>query len=89
VRRSTNKRIKALRERKAQLENELRTLQDRARREERKKETRRQILAGAWLFDLIERGAFPADAFEEGMDTFLVRDRDRALFDFLAPKESD
>lgn len=81
----TTKRLETLREKKARLETELKALTTQTRAEERKRETRRKVLAGAWLFELIERGEFPATEFERGMDVYLTRERDRELFG-LRPK---
>ena len=48
---------------------------------ERKKDTRRKILAGSLLLTLVESGEWPRDRFQDRMDGFLKRNDDRALFD--------
>ena len=48
--------------------------------EERKRETRRKILAGAMVLDRIARKELAEKLFETDMDRFLEREQDRALF---------
>ena len=47
---------------------------------ERKRDTRRKILAGAMVLDRVERGELTEKLFLDDMDRFLERDQDRALF---------
>ena len=55
---------------------------------ERKRETRRKILAGAMTLDRVERGELPESRFKADMDRFLERPQERALFD-LPPRSED
>ena len=48
--------------------------------EERKRETRRKILAGAMVLDRVARKDLSEKLFKADMDRFLERDQDRALF---------
>jgi hypothetical protein len=55
---------------------------------ERKRDTRRKVLAGAAVLSRVEDGRWPRERFLQMMDEFLDRDHDRALFD-LPPKQDD
>ena len=46
-----------------------------------KEDTRRKILIGALIFDLIKNGEWEAAALLRQLDGYLGRERDRALFD--------
>ena len=56
--------------------------------EERKRETRRKILAGAMMLDRVARGELSEKLFKADMDRFLDREQDRALFE-LPPRPAD
>jgi hypothetical protein len=47
----------------------------------RKKETRRKVLAGAAILAKVERGDWSKEGFRKMMDAFLSRPSDRSLFD--------
>ncbi len=53
-------------------------------RRERKDDTRRKILAGAWVLNQVERGQMSSETFKAALDRFLTRPEDRALFDLPA-----
>lgn len=55
-------------------------------KKERAKDTRRKILAGAWLLESVERDPEKKQRVIEGLGRFLKRADDRALFD-LPPLE--
>ena len=74
-------RRRKLEEKQARIKAELQRLNARERQAERKRETRRKILAGAMVLDRVERGAVAEKLFLDDMDRFLERDKDRALFD--------
>ena len=48
---------------------------------QRKTDTRKKILLGAMLMDWVDTGQFDEADLLEGLDKFLVRNIDRALFD--------
>jgi len=52
-----------------------------ASKQERRKDTRRKILAGSMLLQLVEDGEWPEEKLRARLDTYLVRDDDRALFE--------
>ncbi|MCY4435063.1 MAG: mobilization protein [bacterium] len=73
------------REARRRAEQERRTARERVA--ERKRDTRRKILAGALLLDWVERGEIAEKRFLDGLNRFLERDRERALFD-LPPRSA-
>ena len=76
----------AQRRQRDNLQKQIRRAQVRLSSAERKQRTRRLILLGSYLEHVT--GADPAkrNSLMQGLDVFLERDRDRALFD-LAPRE--
>jgi hypothetical protein len=59
-----------------------------ASRRERKEDTRRKILAGAWVLNQVELGALSRETLQCGLDRFLTRPDDRALFDLSCAPQS-
>ena len=53
----------------------------------RKADTRRKILAGAWVLDRASRSDKAAAKLRRGLNAYLKADRARALFD-LPPREA-
>lgn len=79
---AAKKRLQQLKNRQAAAEaKELR----RAMAGERAEDTRRKILMGALVLEMIERGEMTQADLTARLDAFLVRDGDRALFD-LPPR---
>ena len=78
-------RIRQLEEQRARINAEIQRVRSRESLEERKRETRRKILAGAMVLDRVARGDLSEKLFKADMDRFLDRDQDRALFE-LPPR---
>ena len=78
-------RIRNLEEQRARINAEIQRVRGRESQEERKRETRRKILAGAMVLDRVARKDLSEKLFKADMDRFLERDQDRALFD-LPPR---
>ncbi|MCL2307227.1 MAG: hypothetical protein FWC38_03150 [Proteobacteria bacterium] len=55
-----------------------------ASRRSRKNETRKKILRGAAVLEMIEKGSIDAEKFHAFLDGFLTRKSDRQLFGFDA-----
>ena len=55
---------------------------------ERKRDTRRKILAGSWVLSIAENDQAAALRLRKGLDEFLERERDRELFG-LSPRPLD
>ena len=77
-----------LAKKKAKLEAATRRLRARAAATERKQDTRRKILAGALVLARAAQDTKANQQLTEGLDEFLERDRDRALFN-LGPRPTD
>ena len=78
-------RLRKLEEQRARINAEIQRVRSRESLEERKRETRRKILAGAMVLDRVARKDLSEKLFKADMDRFLERDQDRALFG-LPPK---
>jgi len=74
-------RLRALKARQTHSAARARTIQG---RRERKEDTRRKILAGAWVMSQVERGELSRESLQRSLDRFLTRADDRALFDLPA-----
>ena len=81
-------RIRQLEERRARINAEIQRVRSRESLEERKRETRRKILAGAMVLDRVARKDLSEKLFKADMDRFLDRDQDRALFGLPARPSS-
>ena len=80
-------RLRKIEEKQARLKAEAQRVKARAREAERKRETRRKILAGAMVLDRVARGDLPEKLFLSDMDDFLERPHERALFE-LPPRQN-
>lgn len=83
-----SERVKKLKEQKKVIEQRLRKEQTRDKRKERKDETRRKILAGAWVLDEAKQRADFKEFVYGKLDSFLTRPADRVLFD-LPPEKRE
>jgi hypothetical protein len=79
-------RLEALKEKKARIHHRIQMLETRHKAKERKQETRRKILIGAYYLDKANE-AGNIEEIKKIMDGYLTRDIDRQLFD-LSPKET-
>src|ERR1700722_3924490 len=88
ARRSTTDRLELLRQKRDQLDAQLRALEARNKQAERKADTRRKVIAGALALEHFE--ANPDSDFARVMmrllDEYVVRPHDRMLFSLLAPE---
>ena len=78
-------RMRKLEEQRARINAEIQRVRGRESQEERKRETRRKILAGAMVLDRVARKDLSEKLFKADMDRFLEREQDRALFE-LPPR---
>lgn len=84
-RRSPTARLELLRQKRAELDAQLRALEARKKQAERKADTRRKVIAGALALEHLEANRdtdFGRIMFRL-LDEYVVRPHDRALFDFL------
>lgn len=80
ARTTAEERLVKLEEQRARLNAEISRVKARASANERKRDTRRKVLAGAMVLGQIEQGTFPKDKFLSQLDEYLERDSDRELF---------
>ena len=81
-------RIAALERKKQQIANRIVRLRNQESSKQRKIETRRKILAGAWALHQAERHPAERQRLIQGLDGFLDRPQDRELFDLDPKKEN-
>ena len=84
-RRSTTDRLETLRQKRDQLDAQLRALEARSKQAERKADTRRKVIAGALALEHFEanRDSEFGRIMFRLLDEYVVRPHDRALFDCL------
>ena len=81
-------RLKAAeRKRRLAINRRIRRAESRLRTRRRREDTRRKILAGAWVLSEAARSEAAAAKLRRGLDAFLDKDRDRPLFE-LGPREA-
>lgn len=79
-----------LEEQRARLNAEIQRVRARDQKQKRKEETRRKVLVGAWILGKVESGEWPEERLLDGLDGYLERDHDRALFGLPAkPKKTE
>ena len=71
---------KTIEQRLAELDVQRATLKARLNKQERGQDTRRKVLAGALVLDMMERDEATRQRFTERLDKYLTRADDRALF---------
>jgi hypothetical protein len=84
-RKSTTDRLQTLRQKRDQLDAQLRALEARSKQAQRKADTRRKVIAGALALEHFEanRDSEFARVLFRLMDEYVVRPHDRPLFPFL------
>ena len=80
-----NERIAELEKKKQQIANRIVRLRNMESAKQRKIDTRRKILAGAWVLHRADQDTDTRLRLMKGLDEFLEHSRDRELFD-LPPK---
>lgn len=73
-------RLEKLQQRESQLKARIASAQARDKKQRRKNETRQKILVGAFFLEQYKKHGKMA-ALIKRMDEYLIRDKDRALFD--------
>ncbi|MBW4473953.1 MAG: hypothetical protein KME45_26805 [Stenomitos rutilans HA7619-LM2] len=63
-----------------QLKEQIRQEKSKESQQQRKLDTRKKILAGAMVLEWINQGKFSEETLLAGLDGFLSRDQDRAVF---------
>ena len=91
ARRTTTDRLVLLREKRDQLDAQLRALEARNKEAERKADTRRKVIAGALALEHFEanRDSEFGRIMFRLLDEYVVRPHDRALFEVLANADAE
>ena len=82
-------RLKRLEEQRARINAEIQRVRAREQQQTRKDDTRRKILVGSMLLQLVEDGEWPEDKLRARLDTYLTRSDDRALFELPPHDDTD
>ncbi len=77
---STKNNLEKLKEQQKKLEARIQAIEARNKVAERKKDTRRKILVGSYYLEQAEKNK-DFKSIQKVMDSFLVRNSDRVLFD--------
>lgn len=75
------KRLDDLLKKREQLNAQIQKIRNRESEQQRKEDTRRKILLGALMMELMEKGELDRDKIMARLDGFLTREIDRKLFD--------
>jgi len=79
-----------LNEKRAQLNAQIQAIKQKENQQKRKEDTKRKILIGGVVIKMLNSGEMPKDRLQQILDTHLVKDSDRALFDLPPrPKTKD
>jgi large subunit ribosomal protein L7/L12 len=76
-----NKRLEQLLQKREQLNAQIEQVRARESARKRKEDTRRKILLGALMMEMMEKGELDEVKVRKRLSEFLIRDGDRSLFD--------
>ena len=76
-----SKRLEQLLKKREELSAQIQKLRAREATQKRKEDTRRKILLGALVMEMIEKGELERDKIWKRLDGFLTREIDRNLFE--------
>ena len=86
---SRDEKLKKLEERQNQLRAQIQKLKSKESTEERKRDTRRKVVLGAVLLEMVKSGEWSEDKLKNLLNRKLTRPRDRELFSLsLEPQGS-
>ena len=77
-----SKKLEQLLKKRSQLNAQIQQLRTRDAAQKRKEDTRRKILLGALVMEMMSKGELDRDKIMKRLDGFLIREIDRKLFDF-------
>ncbi len=77
-----SKKLEKLLEKREQLNAEIQKARARETAQKRKEDTRRKILLGALVIEMMDKGELDDGVIMKRLEGFLTRDIDRKLFDF-------
>ena len=76
-----NKRLESLLRKREELNAQIQKIKSKEAVQKRKEDTRRKILLGALLMEMMENSELDKNKIKKRLDSFLTRDIDRKLFD--------
>jgi large subunit ribosomal protein L7/L12 len=76
-----NKRLEQLLQKREQLNAQIEQIRARETAQKRKEDTRRKILLGALVIEMMDKGELDRTKIRKRLSEFLTRDIDRKLFD--------
>jgi large subunit ribosomal protein L7/L12 len=79
-----NKRLEQLLQKREQLNAQIEQIRARETAQKRKEDTRRKILLGALMIEMMDKGELDRSKIMKRLSGFLTRDIDRNLFDLDA-----
>ncbi len=83
------KKLEKLLQKREQLNAEIQKARARETAQKRKEDTRRKILLGALMIEMMDKGELDDGVIMKRLEGFLTRDIDRKLFDFPVQGDSD
>jgi large subunit ribosomal protein L7/L12 len=84
-----SKRLEQLMKKKEELNAQIQKLRAEEANQKRKQDTRRKILLGSLVMEMMERGDLDRGVMMRALDGFLVRSVDRSLFDLPVEDKKD
>ena len=78
---SRDEKLKKLEDKQSHLRAQIQKLKAREATEERKRDTRKKVVIGAIILEMVKSGEWPEDKLNGLLDRKLTRLRDRELFD--------
>ena len=82
-----SKKLEQLLKKRSQLNAQIQQLRTRDAAQKRKEDTRRKILLGALVMEMMEKGELDRDKLMKRLDGFLTLDIDRELFELPVKEE--
>ena len=80
--------LEQLLKKQEELKAQIRKEKNKISQAERKQDTRRKILLGALMIDMMKKGELDEKKIMKHLDSFLTKDIDRKLFDFSRVEKS-
>ncbi len=84
-----SKKLDDLLKKREQLNAQIQKERNKQSQQKRKEDTRRKILLGALMMELMKKGELDEKKIMKRLDVFLTKDIDRKLFDFPAPNQQN
>ena len=81
--------LEQLLKKQEELKAQIRKEKNKLSQAERKLDTRRKILLGALMMDMMKKGELDEKKIMKRLDSFLSRDTDRKLFNFSTPNQDN